>query len=102
MINMSTYVLFGAGTIAVTCGQRNDQHYVIIRDNKIPAKIGDKLPTDMESDLEIYLLFPDEIQMLTVLAAFTKKTYDQTETMWKEEKAKKDGEIGWKVQIDIY
>lgn len=84
MIGSTLIIQFGTGTISVGAGKlADDQWNVVIRETLKVHNIGEKLVTaDINTQHEIVLTFPDEKQMLTVMAAFTNKAYDEIKTKY--------------------
>lgn len=93
MISTSIICEFGNANLAVDCAQAKDIYYVVIRNLKNEGeKVGDIIPKEKElnCDNEIYLVFPNEFQMISVMAAFGNKTYEQVKEKWDNREIKKE------------
>ena len=90
MINTQIGVLFGHGSVVVGCNEtKSGDWYVVIRPSTAKFNPGDTVKDEVNFDNEIMLVFPTEKQMLTVMAAFTNKSFEEVENKWIEKLAEK-------------
>ena len=79
------FAAFGEGNICVGCNKvkSKDIYFVAIKELKETHQIAEPVNNeDVVYNQEIILTFPTQTQMLSVMAAFTNKTYEQMLEKW--------------------
>jgi hypothetical protein len=105
MISTKIAVEFGHATLGVGARQLDDGTFrVAIYENIKPAEVGETIANeDCLTGQIISLIFPTELQMLNVMAAFVNRGYDEVKTRYDAAVAKKkeaeETDLQWVAQI---